>query len=64
VSRIHCFSTEKFCRYAYLPINLVHCFVNKVHYALSNGAVNEVITELLRAQPNAARGVDNLGWTP
>lgn len=35
-----------------------------LHYALSNNAPDEIIHLLLSANPKAARGVDNRGWTP
>ena len=35
-----------------------------VHYALSNGANDQVINALLKFQPDAARGFDKRGWTP
>jgi hypothetical protein len=35
-----------------------------VHYALSNGAVDQVIDTILNFQPSSARGFDKRGWTP
>ena len=35
-----------------------------VHYALSNGANDAVISLLLKYKPSCASGFDKRGWTP
>jgi len=50
-----------FCPGAFVVPTCIYC---TVHYALSNGANDEVISLLLQFHPNSARGCDNRGWTP
>lgn len=52
--------------FSFLPKLMVSLFFNTftVHYALSNGAVDQVIDTILNFQPSSARGFDKRGWTP
>jgi ankyrin repeat protein len=45
-------------------LTLICLFLLLVHYALSNGANDELIDMLLKYSPNSARGFDKRGWTP
>jgi hypothetical protein len=65
LGRLPCKSTELLRSPFFLSnLTLICLFLLLVHYALSNGANDELIDMLLKYSPNSARGFDKRGWTP